>query len=59
MGGFDATNKMVFIVHFQTAREVRQCGGLLFSTIDKLAKEKRFNNNSSTTKENMNYLCLV
>jgi hypothetical protein len=40
LGGYDATNKIAFIVHFSNAGEVRKSGGLIFYNIAKLVKEK-------------------
>ena len=40
LGGYDATNKIAFIVHFSNAGEVRKSGGLIFYNISKLAKIK-------------------
>jgi hypothetical protein len=40
LGGYDATNKIAFVVHFSNAEEVRKSGGLIFYNISKLAKEK-------------------
>jgi len=40
LGGYDATNKIAFVVHFSNAGEVRESGGLIFYNISKLAKEK-------------------
>ncbi len=40
LGGYDATNKIAFVVHFSNAGEVRKSGGLIFYNIAKLAKEK-------------------
>lgn len=40
LGGYDATNKIAFMVHFSNAGEVRKSGGLIFYNIGELAKEK-------------------
>jgi hypothetical protein len=40
VGGYEATNKMAFVVHFASAREVEKCGGVIFYNISKLVKEK-------------------
>jgi hypothetical protein len=40
LGGYDATNKMAFVVHFASEREVMQAEGALFHNISKLAKER-------------------
>ncbi|CDZ81598.1 hypothetical protein BN1013_02134 [Candidatus Rubidus massiliensis] len=40
LGGYDATNKIAFIVHFYNAVEVTESSGLIFSNIEKLVKEK-------------------
>jgi hypothetical protein len=40
LGGFDATNKIAFIVHFSNAGEVKKSGGLIFYNISMLVKEK-------------------
>jgi len=40
LGGYDATNKTAFVVHFSHAGEVRECGWMLLYNISKLAKEK-------------------
>jgi hypothetical protein len=40
VGGYEATNKIAFIVHFSNAGEVRNSGGMIFYNIAKLAKEK-------------------
>lgn len=40
VGGYDRTNKIAFVVHFSNAREVTECGGMIFWNISKLAKEK-------------------
>lgn len=40
LGGYDATNKIAFIVHFSNQEEVIKSGDLIFSNIAKLVKEK-------------------
>lgn len=40
LGGYDATNKIAFIVHFSNAREVRESGSLIFYNITKLVKKE-------------------
>jgi hypothetical protein len=40
LGGYDAINKIAFIVHFSNAGEVRNCGHLIFYNISKLIKQK-------------------
>jgi hypothetical protein len=40
LGGYEATNKIAFIVHFSNAGEVREADELIFNNISKLAKKK-------------------
>lgn len=40
LAGYDASNKIAFLVHFSSAHEVRKSGELIFANIIKLAKEK-------------------
>lgn len=40
VGGYDRINKIAFVVHFATAKEVRECGGQIFYNIARLAKKK-------------------
>lgn len=40
LGGYDAINKIAFIVHFSNAMEVRNCGRVIFYNISKLIKKK-------------------
>ncbi|CDZ81602.1 hypothetical protein BN1013_02138 [Candidatus Rubidus massiliensis] len=40
LGGYDATNKIAFMVHFSDAEEVIESGDLIFFNIEKLVKEK-------------------
>jgi len=40
LGGYDATNKIAFIVHFSNEEEVIKSGGLIFYNIAKLVKGK-------------------
>jgi hypothetical protein len=40
VGGYEPTNKIAFVAHFSHAREVIECGGTIFYTISKLAKQK-------------------
>lgn len=38
VGGYDATNKIAFVVHFANSREITASGGLIFWNISKLVK---------------------
>lgn len=40
LGGYDATNKLAFIVHFSNAKEIRGSSGLIFFNLLKLIKIK-------------------
>ncbi len=40
VGGYDATNKIAFVVHFAVSKEVIACGEMIFQHISKLAKKK-------------------
>lgn len=40
LGGYDATNKIAFIVHFCNVEEVSEAVELILSNISKLAEEK-------------------
>lgn len=40
LGGYDATNKIAFVVHFSNAGEVRKSGGVIFYNIARLVKTK-------------------
>ncbi len=40
VGGYDRINKIAFVVHFVTAKEVRECGGQILYNIARLVKKK-------------------
>ena len=40
LGGYDPTNKMAFVVHFASRREVLSGGGQLFYRISQMARKK-------------------
>jgi hypothetical protein len=40
VGGYDSINKIAFVVHFATEREVIKCGGKILYNILRLAKKK-------------------